>query len=110
MIIKLVYSALFSGTAIYHAASALFLAQSRNFDLGIGKIVGISLTATLTSIGTPGIPQGAVITFVIVLRSIGLPVEDVSLVLMVDWFFDRFGTLMNILGKNCSLFVFYLST
>lgn len=35
---------------------------------------------------------------VMVLDTIGLPAEDVSLIIAVDWLLDRFRTVINILG------------
>lgn len=37
---------------------------------------------------------------VIVLHALGLPAEDISLIIMVDWFIDRFRTVVNILGDS----------
>ena len=44
-----------------------------------------SLTATFASIGAAGIPQAGVFTLVIVLTAVGLPTDDVALVLAVDF-------------------------
>lgn len=35
---------------------------------------------------------------VMVLDTIGLPAEDVSLIIAVDWLLDRFRTVVNIMG------------
>lgn len=37
---------------------------------------------------------------VIVLHALGLPAEDISLIFMVDWFLDRFRTVVNVLGDS----------
>jgi len=43
---------------------------------------------------------------VIVMESIGLPKEAVSLILAVDWFLDRFRTMVNVYGDTiCVAFV-----
>uniref|UniRef100_A0A8C8STU8 Amino acid transporter n=1 Tax=Pelusios castaneus TaxID=367368 RepID=A0A8C8STU8_9SAUR len=86
------------GTALYEAVAAVFIAQLNDLKLDIGKIVAISVTATAASIGAAGVPQAGLVTMVIVLSAIGLPAEDVTLIIAVDWLLDRFRTMVNVLG------------
>lgn len=44
-----------------------------------------SVTATASSVGAAGIPAGGVLTIAIILEAIGLPTNDLSLILAVDW-------------------------
>lgn len=44
-----------------------------------------SITATAASIGAAGIPHAGLVTMVIVLTSVGLPPDDVTLIVAIDW-------------------------
>ncbi|KAK2503118.1 hypothetical protein MC885_015096, partial [Smutsia gigantea] len=86
------------GTALYEAVAAIFIAQVNNYELDLGQIVTISITATAASIGAAGIPQAGLATMVIVLTSVGLPTDDITLIVAIDWALDRFRTMINVLG------------
>ncbi|XP_037024504.1 excitatory amino acid transporter 1 [Bradysia coprophila] len=85
------------GTALYEAVAALFIAQLRGISLSFGHIVAVSVTATAASIGAAGIPQAGLVTMVMVLDTVGLPAEDVTIIIAVDWLLDRFRTTINVM-------------
>ncbi|CAI5665982.1 unnamed protein product [Oreochromis niloticus] len=78
------------GTALYEALAAIFIAQVNNMEMNFGQIITISITATAASIGAAGIPQAGLVTMVIVLTSVGLPTDDITLIIAVDWFLFRY--------------------
>jgi Na+/H+-dicarboxylate symporter len=87
-----------NGTALYEAAAAMFIAQAYGLHMGAGHQALIFFTATLAAIGAPGIPEAGLVTIVIVLKAVGLPLEGIGLLLAVDWFLDRFRTMINVWG------------
>jgi Na+/H+-dicarboxylate symporter len=58
----------------------------------------VFLTATLAAIGAAGIPEAGLVMIVIVLRAVDIPIEGVSLILVIDWFLDRCRTTVNVWG------------
>merc|ERR1719216_437268 len=88
------------GTALYEAVAAIFISQVNGMSLSIGQIIAISITATAASIGAAGFPQAGLVTMVMVLETVGLPPEDVTIILAVDWLLDRFRTTINVVGDS----------
>ncbi|XP_015776282.1 PREDICTED: excitatory amino acid transporter 1-like [Acropora digitifera] len=88
------------GAALYEAIAAIFIAQLNNYDLPAGKIIAICITATAIAIGAAGIPSAGSVTTIIVLQAVSLPLDDIGLIMAVDWFLDRFRTTVNVLGDS----------
>jgi solute carrier family 1 (high affinity glutamate transporter) protein 1 len=87
-----------NGTALYEAIAAMFIAQTYGIEMGLGGTIIVLLTATLSAIGAAGIPEAGLVTMVIVLKAVDLPIEGISLILVVDWFLDRCRTTVNVWG------------
>ncbi|KAG5325548.1 EAA3 protein, partial [Pseudoatta argentina] len=86
------------GIALYETIGAMFIIQLRGLQFSLLKIIIISITCTVSCVGAAGIPSGGYMMLIMVLNSIGVPIEDVSLIIAVDWFIDRFRTTINIIG------------
>jgi solute carrier family 1 (high affinity glutamate transporter) protein 2 len=63
-------------------------------------ILFFSLTATLAAIGAASIPSAGLVTMLIVLTAVGLPGDDITMIIAVDWFLDRLRTSVNVLGDS----------
>merc|ERR1719250_94618 len=85
----------------------LVIAQMNGINPNIGQVIAISITATAASIGAAGIPQAGLVTMVMVLETVGLPAEDVTIILAVDWLLDRFRTAINVLGDSIGAGIVY---
>ncbi|MCR4292744.1 MAG: dicarboxylate/amino acid:cation symporter, partial [Candidatus Kuenenia sp.] len=88
------------GTALYEAVTAIFIAQAYGITMTPAMQIIIFVTATLAAIGAAGIPEAGLITMVIVLKSVGLPIEGIGLILAIDWLLDRFRTAVNVWGDS----------
>lgn len=88
------------GTSCYQAIAAVFIAQVFGIDLTLVQQLTIVLTATLASIGSPGVPGGSIVMLIIVLNSVGLPVEGLALILGVDRPLDMLRTAVNVTGDS----------
>ncbi|XP_067293244.1 excitatory amino acid transporter 2b isoform X1 [Pseudorasbora parva] len=95
------------GTALYEAVAAIFIAQMNGIYLDPGQIVTVSLTATLASIGAASIPSAGLVTMLLILTAVGLPTQDISLLVAVDWLLDRFRTSVNVVGDSYGAGIVY---
>lgn len=94
------------GTALYQGVAAMFIAQTCGLELGFMDQITIVLTATLASVGTAGVPGVGLIMLVIVLESIGLSTEQMtmglSIIFGVDRILDMSRTVINVTG-DCTV-------
>ncbi|KAJ8271526.1 hypothetical protein COCON_G00103850 [Conger conger] len=95
------------GTALYEAVAAIFIAQMNGIHLDGGQIVTVSLTATLASVGAASIPSAGLVTMLLILTAVGLPTQDISLLVAVDWLLDRFRTSVNVVGDSFGAGIVY---
>uniref|UniRef100_A0A669D7M9 Amino acid transporter n=1 Tax=Oreochromis niloticus TaxID=8128 RepID=A0A669D7M9_ORENI len=95
------------GTALYEAVAAIFIAQMNGISLDWGQIVTVSMTATLASVGAASIPSAGLVTMLLILTAVGLPTQDISLLVAVDWLLDRFRTSVNVVGDSYGAGIVY---
>jgi Na+/H+-dicarboxylate symporter len=86
------------GTSCYQAVAAVFIAQVYGMDLDLSAQLTIVLTATLASIGSAAVPGAGIIMLAIVLGSVGVPLEGISLIFAVDRPLDMCRTVVNVTG------------
>ncbi|HYN53083.1 MAG TPA: dicarboxylate/amino acid:cation symporter [Methylotenera sp.] len=86
------------GTALYEAAAALFIANLVGVDLNLTQQLIVFVTAMIAAIGAPGIPSAGMVTMVMVLQSVGLPVEAIAILLPIDRLLDTLRTTVNVEG------------
>lgn len=98
-----------AGTAMYEAVSALFFCQILGLHLSILSQIGVFITAILAGMGATGIPEGGLITMVMVLRNVNVPTSAIGLLLPFDRILDRFRTMTNVCGDLvCAITVDHL--
>jgi Na+/H+-dicarboxylate symporter len=58
----------------------------------------VFFTAMVAAMGAPGIPSAGMVTMVLVLQSVGLPVEAIAILLPIDRLLDTIRTTVNVQG------------
>lgn len=93
------------GTAIYQGVCALFIGFAIGMPLTFAQQITVIITAVLASIGTAGVPGAGAIMLLMVLNSVGMPVEQGSavaaayaMILGIDAILDMGRTSINVTG------------
>lgn len=87
-----------NGTALYQGVATVFLAQVFGVDLSIGGIALVVLMAVGASIGSPATPGVGIIILAMVLKTVGIPVTGIALIIGVDRILDMSRTAINVCG------------
>jgi Na+/H+-dicarboxylate symporter len=86
------------GTALYQGIAAIFLAQVFGIDLNMSAMLLIIVTTVGASIGAPATPGVGIVILAMVLKSVGIPVEGIALIVGVDRILDMSRTAINVCG------------
>lgn len=87
-----------NGTALYEAATVLFMAQLFGLDLTLAAQLQVALLCMIASVGAGGIPGGGLAMTVLVMVAIGLPGEAIAIVMGIDRLLDMSRTAVNVSG------------
>jgi Na+/H+-dicarboxylate symporter len=87
-----------NGTSIMQAVATVFIAKVYGIELTFSQYIVVVATATLTAIGTAGVPGVGMVMLAMVLQQVNLPVEGIGLILGVDRLLDMIRTSVNVTG------------
>ncbi|VVE60521.1 C4-dicarboxylate transporter [Pandoraea captiosa] len=93
------YSFNLDGASIYLGIGTLFIAQLYGIHLGLQEQIVLTLTMTLTSKGTAGVPGFMLVILLVTLSTAGLPIEGLAFIAGVDRLMDMGRTALNVLGN-----------
>jgi Na+/H+-dicarboxylate symporter len=88
------------GTALYQALSALFIAQLFGIALTPAQYGLVVFSALVASIATAAIPGGGLVMLAYVFSVVGLPLEGIGIMAVIDTFADAIRTAINVSGDN----------
>lgn len=101
LVIPLGTSINMSGSALYECAAAMFVAQVYGIHIPLLTQFFLVFIALLTSMGVAGIPSGSLVALVVILKSMGLPIEGIGLFFAIDRLIDMSRTAVNVLSDSC---------
>jgi Na+/H+-dicarboxylate symporter len=86
------------GTALFEGIAVIFLAYMFSVPIDSGSVVMVFLITMLASAGAPGIPSGSMAGLQVILLSVGIPLEAIGLLLLIERPLDTFRTAVNVEG------------
>ena len=91
-----------NGAVIFYAIATVFVAQVFGVHLSIGQQLTLILMTTCVSIGSPGIPGGAIVMTTMLLSNMGLPLDIVGVLAGINRLIDMGDTSLNVTGDIVS--------
>ncbi|MCR5330649.1 MAG: dicarboxylate/amino acid:cation symporter [Lachnospiraceae bacterium] len=86
------------GLCIDLSVMALSLAHVFGVQLSLSQLVQVAVTIIIISMGMPGLPGIVLVGLTMLLPSLGVPVEAISLIMGIYAILDMFETVSNCLG------------
>lgn len=86
------------GTALFEAIAAVFLAYLYGMELSTVMVVTVFLMAMVASIGAPGVPSASMSGMQMVMLAIGIPLEAIAILLVIERPLDTIRTSVNVEG------------
>ena len=86
------------GTALFEGIAVIFLAYMFSVPMDGATITLMFLVAMLAAAGAPGIPSGSMAGMQVILLAVGIPLEAIALLLLIERPLDTFRTAINVEG------------
>jgi DAACS family dicarboxylate/amino acid:cation (Na+ or H+) symporter len=86
------------GVLLYEAMAALMVTQALGYHLSLWAQLTVAFLSMVAAMGIAGVPEAGFISLLVVLTTLGLPVEALGLLLTVDWIIARGRSVVNVLS------------
>ncbi|XP_069104481.1 excitatory amino acid transporter-like [Argopecten irradians] len=96
-----------NGSAIFIAAAAIFSGNIAGISINVGGIIIIGILTSICAMALPSIPSSSLVTIVMILTSLNIPADSVSLLFAIDWLLDRIRSSSNLVSHAHSAVVTY---
>ncbi len=86
------------GTALFEGIAAVFLAHLFGIELTGVSLLAVFLMTIVSSVGAPGMPSGSISGMQMVMLAVGIPLEAIGILLVIERPLDTFRTAVNVEG------------
>lgn len=98
-----------NGSACYIAAASVFVANLTGSNLTVGDVLLIWMLVTVAAMAVPSVPSASIMTVIMILTSMNIPVDDIALLLAVEWYLDRIRSTSSVVSHTfCTAVVYSL--
>lgn len=87
-----------NGTGLYQAVATVFIAQLFGLELSFEQMATVVITATLSALGTAGVPGASIPLLAGIFATVGIPTEGIAVILTIDRILDMCRTVINVIG------------
>ncbi|XP_078334175.1 excitatory amino acid transporter 1-like [Crassostrea virginica] len=95
------------GSSMYITVSCLFVAQLVNIDVDFSKVAIVCILTSFSTLAVPSVTGASLITVIILLTALNIPAEAASLLFALEWFLDRFRSVVNYYIQTLGVVVTY---
>jgi len=89
------------GTTIGFPIAVVFVAYAQGYTFHAGQLILIALLSTVSSMGAAPVPQAGLVLLIVIIGNLEIPLGPAfSLIVAVDWVYDRPETMTNIVGDS----------
>ncbi len=90
-----------AGSSLQVIIAVFTVAQIYGMELSLATQFTVFLMTLLLSFGMAGIPSASLISIMLILSTIGFPVDAIGLILAVERILDMFRTAVNVFSTSC---------
>jgi len=87
-----------NGAGVYYSMAVLFVSQIYGVQMDISQQLLILMLVTIISVASPGIPGGGIVMTIMLLNTMGLPMDIMGLIAGMYRLLDMANTTMNVTG------------
>lgn len=94
-----------NGTALYECVGVIFIAQfyavvDPSFDFPMSAQFMVVVMALLSSVGVAGIPASGLVALVVIMEVVGLPLEYIGIIYVIERILDMCRTAVNVFSDS----------
>ncbi|OWF47182.1 excitatory amino acid transporter-like [Mizuhopecten yessoensis] len=96
-----------NGSAMFITSAAIFVGTVAGIDLNVGDIILIGILTAVCVMALPPVPSASLVALVMILTSMNIPADSISLLFAVEWYLDRIRSSSNLVSHTHCVVVTY---